>query len=1246
MADDRSPKKKSLEAMVKAANTLPMVPARTSPVRVQLSRISEGGKAIANAIPQPVKTISRHSVWAGSRVMMAAIIAALLFIGGGYARLLRGPISLSFLVPKIQDQLNGQVQGYRFHIGDAILRLSRGWGLEFRLADVSLIDDSGEELAKAPFAALDVSEPSLLRFAFAPSEINLLGPKLLVFNLPGKGLTFTASPESGISQRNAEGPYALGNGSGAAPAYVSPPIVQPKPFSGLGNGGTGVAAANTPKSVNLAPLLKRLFTALEKRPGASSALQRVGLKEATIYFVQDSGVVTWRVPDLHIDLEERGGLSTLKGELELEQSGVPCHISFQAVNRPGNRVYSLAAKIEDVVPRSLGQSLPSVPALKLINVPVTAGARLDLDYDGAVVRGDADINLGNGEFFLPGDEKHPANINDGTFHLQYDRERDAIAISPFELRWQGSVLNLKGSVQRHAGATQSQDEFSVNLDGSNSKLSSVEFGVPATGFDIFRLAANYSLASDSLALTEFRVKSGEAEIALSGSASNIGSKPAAKIHGVVSPMPVSFLKVLWPTFVAHGARDWIGTNIAAGRITGGEFNANLTSDIIANLDRDGDVPDSAASLRLGLAGLQIYQIKGLPPIEAKAATARLAGRRFVLDIPSDAQMAMPSGRTVAFADGQFIIDDLRPRIPNGEVRFKGAGEAAAVMELLDQPPLGYVKAVGFKPDLINGQVSTSFDIKFPLLRDLKFKQMDLSGKARVSDLKSKGLPSGLVVNGGAVNFDISQTAIGANGDLKLNGVPISLTWQRIFDAPPEKQPTLRVAGIFSEKAREDLGFNINHILRGDLPIALALSLQKDTAPAIAVEANLTNNDIFLTAIGWRKPPGQKATITFDLNQRQDNFLVLDNLALTGDGLGINGHILLNEKRRIAGFSFPEFSTNALTRLQINGELTPQNILKIQAKGPSYDGRQFFRSLFSAGKLAENQPNPKDEPGLDLNVEIETVFGFYDTTVKSVVVDAKRRNGKLTYMDVAGRLNGEAPLVAHVEQKQTDQRMLIADATDAGSAFRMVGFYADARGGQMQLRVNLDAGATEKTGVLDARNFQVTGDQVVGKVMSKADQESARRKPGAPGSGFSGDTLQFDRLYVPFTVGSGQFVLHDAVINGPVLGATLRGRIDYGRDTINLSGTYVPFYGLNAVLGGLPILGDILNGRQGEGMLGITFAVQGKTSNPDVLVNPVSMLAPGFLRQAFEFENQSQQQAPTPPQKPGATPKTRAPSATQ
>jgi len=63
---------------------------------------------------------------------------------------------------------------------------------------------------------------------------------------------------------------------------------------------------------------------------------------------------------------------------------------------------------------------------------------------------------------------------------------------------------------------------------------------------------------------------------------------------------------------------------------------------------------------------------------------------------------------------------------------------------------------------------------------------------------------------------------------------------------------------------------------------------------------------------------------------------------------------------------------------------------------------------------------------------------------------------------------------------------------------------------------------------------------------------------------------------------------------------------------------VPAYGLNSIPAGIPIVGWLLTGRAGEGVVGMTFRVDGKMSDPKVQVNPLSAIAPGILRSLFEF----------------------------
>ena len=63
----------------------------------------------------------------------------------------------------------------------------------------------------------------------------------------------------------------------------------------------------------------------------------------------------------------------------------------------------------------------------------------------------------------------------------------------------------------------------------------------------------------------------------------------------------------------------------------------------------------------------------------------------------------------------------------------------------------------------------------------------------------------------------------------------------------------------------------------------------------------------------------------------------------------------------------------------------------------------------------------------------------------------------------------------------------------------------------------------------------------------------------------------------------------------------------------MQGTLVPAYTLNSVLGNIPLLGNLLVGKEGEGIFAMTYGVDGPIGEPTVTVNPLSALAPGFLR---------------------------------
>ena len=70
------------------------------------------------------------------------------------------------------------------------------------------------------------------------------------------------------------------------------------------------------------------------------------------------------------------------------------------------------------------------------------------------------------------------------------------------------------------------------------------------------------------------------------------------------------------------------------------------------------------------------------------------------------------------------------------------------------------------------------------------------------------------------------------------------------------------------------------------------------------------------------------------------------------------------------------------------------------------------------------------------------------------------------------------------------------------------------------------------------------------------------------------------------------------------------------------------------VGAVPILGDLLVSKKGEGIFGLTYAMKGNLNEPSLSVNPLSVLTPGIFRRIFEFATPKE---PTPVPQPQPQP---------
>jgi hypothetical protein len=84
-----------------------------------------------------------------------------------------------------------------------------------------------------------------------------------------------------------------------------------------------------------------------------------------------------------------------------------------------------------------------------------------------------------------------------------------------------------------------------------------------------------------------------------------------------------------------------------------------------------------------------------------------------------------------------------------------------------------------------------------------------------------------------------------------------------------------------------------------------------------------------------------------------------------------------------------------------------------------------------------------------------------------------------------------------------------------------------------------------------------------------------------------------------------------------LGYTAKGKIYTHAEVVDIEGTVVPAYALNSVLGNIPFIGTLLTGiEDGGGIFAATYRMTGPLEDPEVKVNPLSVLAPGIFRNLF------------------------------
>ena len=406
-----------------------------------------------------------------------------------------------------------------------------------------------------------------------------------------------------------------------------------------------------------------------------------------------------------------------------------------------------------------------------------------------------------------------------------------------------------------------------------------------------------------------------------------------------------------------------------------------------------------------------------------------------------------------------------------------------------------------------------------------------------------------------------------------------------------------------DAARKRLGIGLDEILAGS--VHTFVSNVEGGGGGQHYDLDLKRARIMLPGLGWSKGIGVPASLSFDLIPVEDEYSVA-NLVLEGDEFGFAGTAVLDSNYTLKSADISRFSLRKGDELSFKLSSNKTGY-SISATGKSFDMRGFLRNLreFGNGK-GESQPD------LSIDANIDRLLGFNQEEIGDANISLMSVNGVMRKLSFAGQI-GDSDISASYSDADIGATLSI-NSPDGGRVMRFANLYSRIDGGELSVAGNRDGPSGPLDGNLKLTRFSIVDEPAMARLAPARNSRSGGRQ-----STFDPTQVRFDRMVVNFAKTDQSITVNDALLRGAAIGATFNGRFDLLSSGVSINGTYIPAYQINNFFGQIPILGLVLGGGRSEGLIGVTFKIEGTTDEPRLFINPLSAIAPGIFRKIFEFQ---------------------------
>ena len=781
-----------------------------------------------------------------------------------------------------------------------------------------------------------------------------------------------------------------------------------------------------------------------------------------------------------------------------------------------------------------------------------------------------------------------------------ERGTDKVEIDRLDIANGRSFWRFNGAFGPNPATEEPTYRFELISDGSTvAPQGSPEPALPV----VARLAGLWNPDARRLSVDQVGVRSSQGEVQGRAAATfERGKSPGLELALDVHNMPVGEVKQLWPWFAAGGARNWVLSNIYGGRVETGRLDLTTPPGRIGN-----GVPFGAREVSgtFSIRGTRFDVAGRIPPVRDGVGAVAFRGSDVDITLESGT-VFMPGGRTVDASNGVLTVREAHKPPVIGKLRIDVEGEAGSVFQLASYDPINVQRFVDLKPDDLSGSVQGTVIADIPLQRAIPVESLEWRVDLDYENLSLAKPFEGQTITAanGSIALDPTKAVIDAQA--RMNGSPATLALVEPLGTGSPVLRARRIALQMDDAAREAIAPGLDVLLSG----LTEVELDDGSSESRAIKASLRDATLTLPWAGWSKGRGVPATVAFSL-ATEGNRIDLRDFNLSGETFGASGTL---------SFAGGEVTSVRLPNARLNRgddfsfDMKAQgNGYAITVRGKSIDARSVVKlyAKDSTGGTAQGGAAP-----ITLDLEADRVVGFHGETLGNVKLQYSGTGARTDLLEFSGTTASGSP-VTFRDRREGEARSVVMNSADAGALLRFLDIYEHMEGGTIAMSL-AGAGNGPLRGQVDARNFWIVDEPRLGSLVSTAPANDSRSLNQAVRGEIDTSRVQFERGFSMVEKGQGFLSLQQGVVRGPLIGSTFQGTLYDAAGNMDMTGTFMPAYGLNRIFGEIPLIGQILGNGRDRGLIGITFRLAGKAGEPQLQVNPLSVIAPGIFRSVFEY----------------------------